>query len=40
VLALMIFALLGADYYFNDWRASTFLGRKFIDLTVYLKFWR
>jgi len=39
-LALKIFILLSADYLLNDGQASLFLGKKFLTLVDYMKFWR
>ncbi|MGB8624312.1 MAG: hypothetical protein WCD16_15990 [Paracoccaceae bacterium] len=39
-LFIVIVAALCADYWFNDWTASVFLGKKFADLTEYIAFWR
>ncbi|MGR3660559.1 MAG: hypothetical protein ACU0CA_05145 [Paracoccaceae bacterium] len=39
-IALFIFILLSADYLLNDGQASLFLGRKFLTLIEYMKFWR
>lgn len=39
-LALFLFILLSADYLLNDGQASLFLGKKFLTLVDYMKFWR
>ncbi len=39
-LALLIVALLAADAVLNDAGALTFLGRRMIQLTEYMAFWR
>lgn len=39
-LALFLFILLSADYLLNDGQASLFMGKKFLTLVDYMKFWR
>lgn len=40
ILALLVAALLFADYWFNDWAYALFLAKKTLDLTEYMAFWR
>lgn len=40
VLALLFGSILGSDWLFNDARVLTFLGRRMIDLTETVAFWR
>ncbi|WP_179379807.1 hypothetical protein [Jannaschia marina] len=40
VLAFLLVAFFGADWFFNDARILTFLGRRLIDLIEYIAFWR
>lgn len=39
IFGVIVFAIL-ADVVLNDFRAGVFLGRKFLDLTDYIAFWR
>ncbi len=40
ILGLLIAGFFIADGFFYDWQMSLFLGRKFLALTEYIKFWR
>lgn len=40
VLALIISGILAADLFVFGWDIHIFLGRKLLDLTEYLAFWR
>lgn len=39
-LAFLIISVFGADLLFNDTALLTFLGRRMIDLTEQIAFWR
>ncbi|MGI3210794.1 hypothetical protein ACROSR_06705 [Roseovarius tibetensis] len=40
ILAIVLMALLGGDWLYNDSAAVIFLGRKLIVLIEYIAFWR
>ncbi|CTQ50892.1 hypothetical protein [Jannaschia donghaensis] len=40
ILALLLVSFFGADWLFNDAEIVTFLGKRLIELTEYLAFWR
>ncbi len=40
IIALIIAALLGFDYYQYDWANTIFLMRKLAELIEWLAFWR
>lgn len=39
-LGLIILGLLATDFLLYDWGAMVFLGRKFLELSEYIAFWR
>ncbi len=39
-LGLVILVALGLDFVFNDFMASLFMARKFLELLNWIAFWR
>jgi hypothetical protein len=40
ILAFLLVSFFGADWFFNEAQAATFLGRRMIDLIETVAFWR
>lgn len=39
-LAAAVLAFFAVDHFVMEWDMTVFLGKKFLDLIEYLKFWR